>query len=946
MGKSKQSYKYDAALSFAGEDRRHAKALAEKLKAEGVRVFYDEDARAHLWGKGQEVFEQIYGPESRFVVAFISKHYLKKDWSRFEFDTAKREQRQRPSEFLLPVRLDGSRMLGLPDDRCYLSLSDLTIDQVAAEFMRKFAEATAADAAPSAATRATVAKRKAAILSAATRRALGMIVASRLALPLELYQRLFPDTDWKAQSRILERYGLITTADGLLVASREAIRAMSSDEEDAKPYSSAWISKLESLKQHCDIALYLSAHYLNAGRWDEAALLLANFANGGLHGHWNVAFLDFLLLLSGEKPRKKLAPGTRLQVDHAVAIGLVDGGAPSQAIPWFERVRRDSLKLKDNYWLGQYYINSGIAHDRCGDTARALAAYQHAIAHGEKTGDKTLLSRALGNLAMLKTAEREPEAALALLDQSIASKRSEPDEFGLAIAEAQRGTLQATRGKYQAALQHLLRAEKAFAQFDAPYDLAKTYHNLGNVYFSLSQNRKAISAYRRAPRLAKADGFADLRLLATRGLAQALQLIGHFDKLERLCRELLDLPEAAEAEEARIIGHYGIGMADKCRNQNEAARDHLGRALRLARKTGHERWMTAALIALASEPNSESQLEPDPKRLAKLAAAEEKRANWNVAAELWGAAIGPLTRAALVEAASDAFSSAERCLKQAGSEPPDMIELHLKRYSWCRQVGLHSEALNALEAAERLAAQHKLPGEQARAIDEQGVCYHWLGQSGKAVACLQKAVNMARQHRLQAQLQRSLNNLGEALRVHGRLQEAVDAFEESEDLCRASGDAEGAIATALNRVLALEDIPAMPQAAALLKRCCSEAKKGEHWREYARALESLGNFAWRQGWLKLARTHYSEALAVARRHGLQERVPEIVVNYASLLQSLGQAGRGLRLLEPLEGCFSQQREPSIYYDVLADLLAETGHTERAKRCLQSGKESAAAPEQP
>ena len=46
------------------------------------------------------------------------------------------------------------------------------------------------------------------------------------------------------------------------------------------------------------------------------------------------------------------------------------------------------------------------------------------------------------------------------------------------------------------------------------------------VYFSLSQNRKAISAYRRALKLAKAEGFADLRLLAARGLAQALHLLG------------------------------------------------------------------------------------------------------------------------------------------------------------------------------------------------------------------------------------------------------------------------------------------------------------------------------------------------------------------------------------------------------------------------------------
>jgi hypothetical protein len=52
---SKSPYKWDAALSFAGEDRPHAKALAEKLKAQGFSVFYDDDHRAHLWGRNQDV---------------------------------------------------------------------------------------------------------------------------------------------------------------------------------------------------------------------------------------------------------------------------------------------------------------------------------------------------------------------------------------------------------------------------------------------------------------------------------------------------------------------------------------------------------------------------------------------------------------------------------------------------------------------------------------------------------------------------------------------------------------------------------------------------------------------------------------------------------------------------------------------------------------------------
>lgn len=42
---------FDVALSFAGEDRQHAKKLADLLNACGYTVFYDEYEQADLWGK-------------------------------------------------------------------------------------------------------------------------------------------------------------------------------------------------------------------------------------------------------------------------------------------------------------------------------------------------------------------------------------------------------------------------------------------------------------------------------------------------------------------------------------------------------------------------------------------------------------------------------------------------------------------------------------------------------------------------------------------------------------------------------------------------------------------------------------------------------------------------------------------------------------------------------
>ena len=45
------TYKYDVALSFAGEDRDFAETINTALQAENVKVFYDEFNVAELWGE-------------------------------------------------------------------------------------------------------------------------------------------------------------------------------------------------------------------------------------------------------------------------------------------------------------------------------------------------------------------------------------------------------------------------------------------------------------------------------------------------------------------------------------------------------------------------------------------------------------------------------------------------------------------------------------------------------------------------------------------------------------------------------------------------------------------------------------------------------------------------------------------------------------------------------
>ena len=131
-------FKWDIALSFAGEDRQIAKEIFDKLSAANVRVFYDKHYQAELWGKNlSDEFQQQYGPNTRFVLLLISQHYAIKDWTDFEFTIARAEARHRKQEFILPVQLDNTPLVGLKSTIAHLDLEKMSVDGVVTTVLKK-----------------------------------------------------------------------------------------------------------------------------------------------------------------------------------------------------------------------------------------------------------------------------------------------------------------------------------------------------------------------------------------------------------------------------------------------------------------------------------------------------------------------------------------------------------------------------------------------------------------------------------------------------------------------------------------------------------------------------------------------------------------------------------------------------------------------------------------
>ncbi len=124
-------YRFQVALSFAGEDRVVAKKLASLLRSQGLSVFYDEYAQAELWGKDlYQHLAEVYKESAQYCIVVLSEHYARKLWTKHELKQMQARAFKENREYILPVRLDDTEIPGLSETVGYLDLRQMSIESV------------------------------------------------------------------------------------------------------------------------------------------------------------------------------------------------------------------------------------------------------------------------------------------------------------------------------------------------------------------------------------------------------------------------------------------------------------------------------------------------------------------------------------------------------------------------------------------------------------------------------------------------------------------------------------------------------------------------------------------------------------------------------------------------------------------------------------------------
>ena len=132
------TYAFDFAVSFSAECRSCAENLSVLLTKKGAKVFYDNFYLEHLLGKRlDQELSSVFGEATRYFVPLVSSHYALRAWPQYEWSIAKLEAERRDQEFILPLRVDDTVLVGLPDTVHYLDLRTMNLEEVADILYRK-----------------------------------------------------------------------------------------------------------------------------------------------------------------------------------------------------------------------------------------------------------------------------------------------------------------------------------------------------------------------------------------------------------------------------------------------------------------------------------------------------------------------------------------------------------------------------------------------------------------------------------------------------------------------------------------------------------------------------------------------------------------------------------------------------------------------------------------
>jgi len=125
-------FEFEVALSFASEDRAVVEELANLMKANHRRVYFDEYEAVRPWDSDVIAHvAEIYRTKARYCLMFISQHYPLQKWTDVERASVQEHALRDADEYILLIRLDDTEVPCTGETTGYRDLRQHSMESIA-----------------------------------------------------------------------------------------------------------------------------------------------------------------------------------------------------------------------------------------------------------------------------------------------------------------------------------------------------------------------------------------------------------------------------------------------------------------------------------------------------------------------------------------------------------------------------------------------------------------------------------------------------------------------------------------------------------------------------------------------------------------------------------------------------------------------------------------------
>ncbi|WGY02841.1 tetratricopeptide repeat protein [Nocardioides sp. QY071] len=373
-------------------------------------------------------------------------------------------------------------------------------------------------------------------------------------------------------------------------AVRQALRS-----GEAAAVLAALVEETEEVLLTADPEILLRAREVCAD--DADGLPVAAAWRLGLGLHFNGRFAEALETFRRARVEENADPADRAELHAALASSLWGRAEVDECVREADLARQEAEVAGQPRPRASAWIARALVAAHAGDRTASRTAYEHALAHAEVAGARSVLIRVLTNLASLENEEGRYDAALAWVNRALDLWGADDGPMRCITAYNRADALLAL-GRLEEAIADLRSSQASARAVDAPL-LAVALHGLGEAYRLRGDAARAAAAYREAVATAERTDQAQVIGDALAGLARTTVLEG-LDAARALAERGSQVPTAL----GRVAPLLASGWIELLAGRPALAQEHAARAVLEAGRRSDPVGLAEALElqALASDP--------------------------------------------------------------------------------------------------------------------------------------------------------------------------------------------------------------------------------------------------------------------------------------------------------------------------------------------------------